>query len=65
MRGVAKDKINQPDENWTACSVCFVQKSKRVKAVCVINGLSACEDHVELVSQPTFNIIALGTRRAV
>lgn len=57
------NKLIQPDENWVACAACFVQKTVRVKAKYTANGYSCCEQHLELVCQPGFQLAKM--KRAV
>jgi hypothetical protein len=44
---------------WTACVVCLNQRGKRVPRVKTVKTYQVCEAHVELVSQPGFDIFSL------
>lgn len=50
--------------NGIGCCVCLNIKGQRGKAVAVINGYSACEAHLDVVSNPNFDIaLLLGGRK--
>ena len=61
MRGVTKDR--NAEENWVACAVCLNQSGKRVKMATIIKGYAVCEDHIDIVSAPGFDVYMLRTDR--
>lgn len=42
------------------CCVCLNRGGKRVEATTVVKGYAVCANHVDLVSQPEFDIFAIG-----
>jgi hypothetical protein len=44
------------------CCICINQKKRRISATTVVKGYAVCDEHVELVSNPDFNIFALGPK---
>jgi len=45
--------------NYAACCVCFNLTGKRVRMFTMVKGYAVCEEHVQLVSAPGFDIFRL------
>jgi hypothetical protein len=56
------NKIRRTDVasvHFISCAVCLNLKGLRCQADTVVKGYSVCDEHVELVSNPNFNIATL------
>ena len=52
-------------ENFIGCAVCLNLDGERTPATAVVQGYSVCDGHVDLVSNPGFNIYHLRKGRVV
>jgi hypothetical protein len=55
--GVAR--LKNPQEPFTACAICFTQRGERVPHTTIVKGYAVCAGHIDLVSQPEFDIFTL------
>ena len=56
---VVGKRIQQHEHVVIGCVVCLNQQGKKVPAFTVVNSYAVCEAHVQLVSQPMFDIFSL------
>jgi hypothetical protein len=45
------------------CCICLNREAGRVQAVTIVKGYAVCEEHVELVSNPGFDIFKIKSQR--
>jgi len=45
--------------NYVACCVCLNLQGDRIPMVTIVKGYAVCEEHIQLVSAPGFDIFRL------
>lgn len=52
-----------PGDGQISCAICLNQSGDQIAATTIIHGYAVCSKHIDLASQPEFDIFTLhGTR---